>query len=163
MTVFDYVFLAILGLSTLLGLWRGLVSEVLSLAGWVLALVLAWKGASLAEPYLAGIAANPWARWAVGFIAIFVLCLILMALLRWLMKELLRSAGLSTSDRLLGSIFGAVRGMLIALVLVLLAGLTALPKEPWWRDAVFAPPLETMVIALKPRLPEDLAKRLKYR
>ncbi|MDQ8021055.1 MAG: CvpA family protein [Moraxellaceae bacterium] len=163
MTVFDYVFLAILGLSTLLGLWRGLVSEVLSLAGWVLALVLAWKGAPLAVPYLAGVAENEWARWALGFIAIFVLCLILMALVRWLMKELLKSAGLSASDRLLGSIFGAVRGVLIALVLVLLAGLTALPKEPWWRDAVFAPPLETMVIALKPRLPDDLAKRLKYR
>lgn len=163
MTIFDYVFLGILGLSVLLGAWRGLVGEVFSLAGWVLALVLAWNTAPLLAPYMSNVASSPWARWGLGFLAVFVLVLLVMALLRMLLKELLKAAGLSLSDRALGAVFGALRGILIALVVVLLAGLTEIPRQPWWRGAMFAPPLETMVIALKPRLPDDLAKRLRYR
>ena len=163
MTVFDYVFFAVLALSVLLGAWRGLVAEVFALAGWVLALVLAWKSAEFLTPYLGAVAAAHWARWGIAFLLVFVLTLIVMALARALMAELLKAAGLGLSDRALGAVFGTLRGLIIALVVVLLAGLTEVPSQPWWRGAVSAPPLEGMVIALKPRMPEDLAKRLSYR
>ena len=73
------------------------------------------------------------------------------------------SAGLGWADRTLGAVFGAGRGVLVALILVLIGGLTPLPKEVWWREATLAPPLETAVIAAKPWLPAEVAKRIRYR
>jgi membrane protein required for colicin V production len=63
---------------------------------------------------------------------------------------------------LLGAIFGMARGVLIAWVLTLLGGLTALPQRDWWRDSVFAPPLQAAVLAARPLLPDEIAKRIKY-
>lgn len=70
---------------------------------------------------------------------------------------------MSAIDRLLGGCFGLVRALILATLLVMGAGLTSLPKEEWWRESVFAPPLETVVIAGKPWLPVVIAKRIKYR
>jgi membrane protein required for colicin V production len=71
--------------------------------------------------------------------------------------------GLGLLDRLLGGAFGVVRGALVVLFVVMLAGLTPLPAAEWWCAAVLAPPLETAVIAAKPWLPQEFAKRIKYR
>ena len=64
---------------------------------------------------------------------------------------------------MLGAIFGIARGVLIVLICVMLGGLTPLPREPWWKNAVFAPPLETAVLAMKPWMPETMAKKIRYR
>jgi membrane protein required for colicin V production len=64
---------------------------------------------------------------------------------------------------MLGASFGVLRGMLVVVLAVMLAGMTSLPAAAWWREAVLAPPLETAVIAAKPWLPQELAKRIKYR
>lgn len=162
MTVFDHVFLAVLLLSVLLGLWRGLVSEVFILGGWMVALFVAWKLAPHCAPLLAGVVGTDWARWPVAFITIFVLVLIILAGVRFLLRGLLSISGLSLFDRLAGAGFGMLRGLVLALLFVAGAGLTELPKRQWWQEAVFAPPLVTAVIAAKPWLPGELAKRLKY-
>jgi len=86
-----------------------------------------------------------------------------MALLRLAVRGLLKALGLSLSDRLLGVVFGAVRGLAIVLVLVVVGGMTSLPKEKWWADAYFSAPLETAVLAGKPWLPVDVAKRIRFR
>jgi membrane protein required for colicin V production len=65
-------------------------------------------------------------------------------------------------DRLLGAVFGFARGALIAWILTLLGGLTTLPENAWWRDGVLAPPLQSAVLAARPLLPIEIAKRLKY-
>jgi membrane protein required for colicin V production len=83
--------------------------------------------------------------------------------LRWLATLLLKASGLRPLDRVLGALFGVARGALVVLVLVLLAGLTPLPQQQWWRQALFAPPLETAVLAVMPWLPPELAKRIRYR
>jgi membrane protein required for colicin V production len=80
-----------------------------------------------------------------------------------LISLLLKAAGLGLLDRLLGAGFGVLRGVLVVLAAVLVAGMTPLPKAVWWRDAMLAPPLETVIIAAKPWLPEDAAKRIRYR
>ena len=82
---------------------------------------------------------------------------------RLLLSAMLRAAGLGLADRILGASFGVARGLLIVLAAVLVAGMTALPKSQWWRDARLAPPLETAVIAAKPWLPEQMGKRIHYR
>lgn len=161
MTGFDYAFLCIAALSCLLGIWRGLLSEVFSLLGWLVALAAAWYGATPVATYLH--ISSESMRWLAAFALIFILALILLALTRTLLKGLLEAAGMSAIDRLLGGCFGLVRALILATLLVMGAGLTSLPKEEWWRESVFAPPLETVVIAGKPWLPVVIAKRIKYR
>lgn len=163
LTLFDYVVLGAVVLSLLIGVWRGVVSEILALVAWVVAFIAArtWSG-PVGEWVTFG-PADPLWRHVAGFIAIFVVVLILFALARWVASLLLSAVGLAPLDRLLGALFGVARGVLVAWVAVLLAGFTALPQQQWWRQATLAPPLETAVLAAKPWLPPDLAKRIRYR
>ncbi|MDP5239790.1 CvpA family protein [Uliginosibacterium sp. 31-16] len=163
MSGFDYVFLGFLLLSVLLGLWRGLISEIFALLGWVVAIAVAWQAAKPLAPFLDGIIQTPWLRWPLAFLLVFIALLIVLAVLRWILRSLLAASGLSPVDRFLGGCFGAVRALVVAVLLVAAAGMSSLPKESWWREAVFAPPLETAVIAAKPWLPKELGQRIKYR
>lgn len=163
MTVFDYVLLAIVVLSALVGLWRGLVSEVVALLAWIVALGAAWLYASNVASMLGSYIAEPAWRQVAGFALIFVGVLLLAAILRFLLRELLRAAGLGPADRMFGTLFGVARGLAIAFVLVLVGGMLGMAKEPWWAGSLFAPPLETAVIASKPWLPEVVAERIRFR
>lgn len=163
LTLFDYVVLGVVALSLLLGVWRGVVSEILALAAWVAAFLAARAWAVPAGDIVAGGLPEPVWRQVAGFAVVVVGVLILFALGRWLVSLFLKAVGLAPLDRVLGALFGIARGILIAWTLVLLAGLTALPQQAWWRQAVLAPPLETAVLAAKPWLPPDLGKRIRYR
>jgi membrane protein required for colicin V production len=85
-----------------------------------------------------------------------------MVLLSLALVELVRAAGLGFADRVLGLAFGLARGALVVLTLVLLAGLTRLPEHPAWRDAMLSPPLEVLAIAVKPWLPGEVSRRIRY-
>jgi len=163
MTVFDYLFLGLLAISALVGLWRGLVSEVIALVGWIAALLAAWLYAADVAPLLGGIISQEHWRHVAAFALVFVGVLLIAACLRFLLRELLRAAGLGSVDRFFGTLFGFARGLLIALVLVVVGGLTGMTREPWWAESLFAPPLETAVIAAKPWLPEVVAERIRFR
>lgn len=163
MTTFDYVILVIVAASIAIGLWRGVVGEIIALAAWVLAFFAAraWDGevARLLQNFIAD------ATWRIvaAWILIFVVVLVLMALLRLAVRGLLKALGLSLSDRLLGVVFGALRGVFIALALVAVGGMTSLPKEKWWSNAYFSAPLETAVLAGKPWLPPEVSKRIRFK
>lgn len=163
MTPFDYAVAGVIVLSLLFGLWRGVVSEILALLAWVAAFIASRTWAAPAGDLVASGMAEPVWRQAAGFISVFVAVLILFALARWLLSMLLQAVGLRPLDRVLGGVFGIARGLLVVWVAVLLAGLTALPQQAWWQQAVLAPPLETAVLAARPWLPQDLAKRIRYR
>ncbi len=163
MTPFDYFVLAVMAVSLLVGVTRGVVSEILALLAWVAAFIAARMWAVPAGNLLLAELSDPLWRQLAGFVAVFVAVLILFALVRWVMGLLLKAAGLRPLDRVLGALFGVARGVLVLLALVLLAGLTPLPQQQWWRQAMFAPPLETGVLAVKPWLPPELAKRIQYR
>lgn len=163
MTLFDYIVLGILALSAAVGMWRGLVSEVIALLAWVLALFAAWRYSAEAAGLLAGVIIEPAWRQVAGFALIFVAVLILAAVLRFLLRELLKAVGLGAADRLFGAFFGLARGVAIAFAIVLLGGLIGVAREPWWAKALFAPPLETAVIAAKPWLPDVVAARIRFR
>jgi len=162
MTWFDYAVLAILGLSMLVGLLSGLMHELISLAGWIAAFVLAtlfsgeaalWMPESLG-PLLAGLLA---------YLAVFFGVLLVAFFVGLIMSLLVRAAGLGLADRMLGAAFGLARGAVIVLLAVMLGGLTPLPREAFWKQAVLSGPFETAVVALRPFLPEGVAQRLKYR
>jgi len=163
MTVFDYGFLILVGLMTLLGLWRGLVSEVLALVAWVAAFLLARTFAGEVGGLFGGLISDPFARQVAGFIFIFIGVLVATGVSRFLLRELLKVAGLGFSDRLLGGCFGLLKGIFIALVLVMLGGMVGAAQARWWEAAYFAPPLEAAVVAAKPWLPEAIAKRIRFR
>lgn len=162
MTVFDYVFLAIVALSSLVGLWRGLVSEVIAIAAWIVAFVAAWMYASSFSGMLESVVLDPGWRHVSAFALIFVGVLLLAAVFRFLLRELLKAVGLGAVDRFFGMLFGLVRGLAIAFVLVLIGGLAGMASEPWWRGALFAGPLETLVLASKPWLPEVVADKIRF-
>lgn len=163
LTIFDYAVIGLVVLSLLVGVWRGVVSEILALVAWVVAFVAARTWSVQAGEMLRFGLSDPAWQHVAGFVTVFVVVLILFALVRWILSLLLSAVGLAPLDRLLGAVFGVARGVLAAWVAVLLAGFTALPQQQWWRQAVLAPPLETAVLAAKPWLPPDLAKRIRYR
>ena len=163
MTAFDYIVVTIFVVSVALGVWRGVVGEVIALVAWILAFFAAKLfGADVAQLFFSGIA-DPVMRLVAAWVAVFVVVLILMALLRLLLRGVLKALGLSLTDRLLGVIFGAARGLLIVLVLVAVGGMTMVVKEKWWTDAYFSAPLETAVLASKPWLPPEVSKRIRFR
>ena len=153
MTIFDVVVLLILLVSTLISVMRGLVREVLSLASWVGAFFAAKYGAPVVASWLSGLVSQPNLRMALGFVLVMVASVLLFSLLSLQIAKLVKITGLGGTDRALGAFFGLARGVLVAVLIVLLAGLTPLPREPYWRDAYFRVPLETMASWMRPRLP----------
>lgn len=162
MTLIDYAVLAIVGFSVLLSVLRGLVREVLALAAWAIAFIVArlFGGdlAALMPPEIPG----EELRWLAGFITLFVAVLLAMSLVAVGVSQLVKGAGLSVEDRLLGAVFGLLRGALVVTVLALVAGATALPKQPVWREAALRPLLELVALGVKGWLPPGLAQHIKY-
>lgn len=141
MNTADFVILGLIGGSALLSLIRGLVKEVLSLLSWVVSFWLAFTYSNAFAALLIRVIPQEAARIAIAFILILIGSLIAFGLLNMLINRLLRGAGLGDTDRLLGMLFGALRGLAIVLALVLLAGLTPLPAEPWWQGSLLLPQL----------------------
>ncbi len=162
MTLVDHAVLTITGFSVLLGVLRGFTREVIALASWGVAFVAASVYGGALAPLLAQqIADDSW-RVLAAFVAVFFVVLIVMSLIALLISKLIKSAGLGFEDRLLGSFFGLARGLLVILVLVLLAGLTALPRQTVWKDAMLAASLEQLAVIVKQWLPQDWAKYITY-
>lgn len=162
MTAFDYVVLLTVGLSILLSVMRGVVREVLALLSWVVAFWLANIYTVRFAPMLPDAIPNESLRFFAAFVILFLVALLLMSLLTIGISELVKTVGLSLIDRGLGAVFGLARGVLIVLVLVLLAGLTTLPRQSAWQNAMFSAPLEEFAGTIKPWLPDDLSKRIRY-
>jgi membrane protein required for colicin V production len=101
-------------------------------------------------------------RMSVAFVAIFLAVLVAMGLIAMLLSALIKTVGLGFIDRMLGSVFGLVRGLLIVLMVVLLAGMTTLPQEPLWQKALLSKTLETAAGLTLPWLPQELSKRIHY-
>lgn len=163
MTEFDYAVLLIIGISVAIGAVRGLIREAFSLAGWVLAFIVANTYGSEVAGWLHEAIHNESVRAITAFVLLFVLVVLAMGIAGMLLSRLFKFAGLGLADRALGAIFGLARGIVVVLVVVLVAGLTTLPRQPEWRTALLSPPLETAVIAAKPWMPREVAERIRYR
>ena len=161
MTWLDYAVIAILVLSIAWGAWRGLVHEVLSLVGWILAFVVGnLLAMPLAERFPA--AMRPELRVVVAYVLIFVGTLVVAALLAALFTKFIKVSVLHSLNRWLGALFGLLRGLLIVVVLAMVAGLTSLPRKPDWTESATGYSLAQTVTQLKPWLPAPFAQRLRY-
>ena len=162
MTLFDLAVLVIIALSVLLSVIRGLIREVLALAAWVIAFLAANVLAGEIAPWLPDTIPSEEFRLLAGFVGVFVAVLIAMSVLAIMASKLVKSAGLGLEDRLLGAVFGLARGLLMVMVVVLLAGLTSLPRQAVWRNAVLSDPLVAFAGHVKAWLPAALAQRIAY-
>jgi membrane protein required for colicin V production len=162
MTLFDLAVLVVVGLSVLLSVIRGLVREVLALAAWVVAFLAANLLAGVVATWLPDAIPSVELQLLAGFVCVFVVVLIAMSVLAIMVSKLVKSAGLGLEDRLLGGVFGFARGLLVVMIVVLLAGLTSLPRQAVWRNAFLSGPLETVARQVKDWLPADLAQRITY-
>jgi len=161
MTWLDYTVIAVLVASIAWGAWRGLVHEVFSLAGWIMAFL---AGNLFAAPLsdLLPAAMRPELRVIVAFVAIFVGTLVLAALIAALITKFVTVSVLHSLNRWLGALFGLLRGLLIVIVLAMVAGMTSLPGKPVWTESATGYSLAQTVLQLKPWLPPALAQRLRY-
>lgn len=144
MNLADGVILAVVGVSCFFSLWRGFVSEAISLITWVAAFIVAKLFSVpftvLLEPYLE----TPSLRIGVSFVALFVLTLVIGALIARIMSLLVDMTGLSATDRILGLGFGFARGVLICVVLAFLLGMTPVVQDLWWQESMLIPHLVLM-------------------
>lgn len=163
MTEFDYIILVIIILSVLLGWWRGLVYEILSLLSWGTSYFVAKSWAAEFTDSMPAVLESEALRSAASFSTVFIITLILCGIAAWAINKLIKSFGLDwRTDGVTGAMFGLVRGLLLVLVLVLLAGLTKLPQTPFWRDALLSKPLKNIALLVKDVLPDEMAKRVSF-
>jgi membrane protein required for colicin V production len=157
----DWTLLAVLAASVLIGLFRGLVFECLSLAGWV----VAWFAAQWAAPQLApslpmgapGSALNL----AVALSLCFIAALVVWGLAAKLIRMLIHATPLSVPDRLLGAVFGVLRGVVLLLAVSSVVALTPAAQSQAWRQSQGARWLASALQALKPLLPDAVARALR--
>ncbi|CCD28805.1 Colicin V production protein [Candidatus Glomeribacter gigasporarum BEG34] len=159
MTGFDYAVLLIIGLSALRGLWRGLLAELFALIGWIAALIIAGYTADLLAPYLpAHWPGGAFTQFLLAFILIMIAVMLITGVLGTLFERLIGALGMRTLDSSLGLAFGIVRGILLVVAGAALAGLTDLPRQDFWRNALFQPYVAQGVQILKAHfLPAILA------
>lgn len=135
MTWFDWLVVAIVVASGALGYLRGLVKEAIALLAWLAAIWFAWRLGSAIEPMLGEWQRVPELRiWAARAI-IFVLILMVGAFLAWGVRKVVHSTGLTRTDRVLGGVFGLLRGAIIIGLIVIGLQLSELEREPWWLGA----------------------------
>jgi len=157
MAVLDIFLLLLLLASLLIGAWRGLVYEVLSLAAWVAAFFLAQWWADEATAWLPLAELDPTLALALGFVLVFVSTVFVGGLLAWLLKKGVEQVGLRPIDRTLGAAFGLLRGVVILLALTLLLHLTPLHQHPAWQQSVGADCLYAALAAFEGLMPTWLA------
>ena len=162
MTWLDYAVLVGFLVSIAWGAWRGLVREVISITAWVLAFLGAnYFGTPLGEVLPKSIP-SPELRLVIAFVVVFVVILAACTLAGQFLAKMVKVAGLGEIDHVLGGIFGAGRALVLLLAFAIVAGLTAFPRQPAWKDSVCGPPMGRAALALRPWLPDALAQRLRY-
>lgn len=159
----DYIIIVLIAISMVISLIRGFVREAMALAGWVLAvwvsLLYMHSMAIFIDPYLN---LPPSILAMVAFAILFIITLILSALVANMIAGLIDRTGLSGTDRAIGMLFGIARGILIVGVLVLLAGFTLVPQDPWWKESVLISHFQQLAEMMKEFLPPNIAAKIHY-
>lgn len=156
MTILDWIIIAVLAVSLLLGLMRGLVREALSIISWIAAFWLAKQYCVPAGEYIAGIVAisEPILRVWIGYAAVFILTLVVLSIVSYVLNKILASGGLKVFDRFLGTGFGLLRGVAIIAILILALKAFSLNNTDMWKDSRFVPHFEPAAAFLESVLPK---------
>ena len=162
MTSFDYTIFVIIGISIVVSMMRGAVRELLAIAGWLIAIYIVKTYATQLIPLLPADIPTESLKILAAYIITFLGVLLIASLLTIALSTLIKKIGLNWLNRGVGALFGFARGLLIVSVLVFLAGLTSLPQDARWTNAMFSSPLEALVKSMLPFMPQMVAKHVKY-
>jgi membrane protein required for colicin V production len=159
----DYAIAAMLLLSCGLGLVRGFIREMLSLASWVAAIWVCTQYSQDASALLQDKITIQPVRLAVSCAILFFATLFVGSLITSLLSQIIKKSGLSGTDRLLGFGLGLVKGAVLIAALILLAGSSHLPEDKWWRQSQLLPRFQPLANWLKDHIPPNLAAYINYR
>ena len=157
----DWILVSALLISILIGVIRGFTREILGLASWIVAIAAALLLAPHVAPMLEGKISVPSLRIAGAYALVFVAGLVIGAIITAVITSLVRKSPLSGVDRMVGGGFGALRGVLIAVMMVWLVGMTPARQDPWWNQSLLVGKLEWLAGAFDKLVPADWAKELK--
>jgi len=158
----DVVILALIALSAILSLFRGFVREAVALVTWLVALWVAMAFYEDLAAILSQWISLPSAQRITAFAVLFICVLLLGAIVNFLASKLVNKTGLTGTDKLLGIVFGVARGGVIVAILVLLAGLTPLPQDPWWQDSQLLGYFQELAMWMRSYLPNEIADNITY-
>ena len=174
MSWIDIVIVLIVSISALISLLRGFVKEFIALVAWIIAI---WVGISYSKPLaeylperidsvnfeIGGLNfAFTNLRIGLAFVILIVLLLIVGALVNRIIGFLISQGGMSLADRMLGVGFGMARGAVMVIVLVMMAGLTELPKTPWWKNAHLIKPFQQAAVWILRRFPDRYVEKVSF-
>ncbi len=158
----DIVIIALVALSAILSLFRGFVKEAVALATWLIAL---WVAMTFYEPlshWMGNWISLVSAQKITAFAVLFIVVLLLGAIVNYLAGLLVSKTGLTGTDKMLGMVFGVARGGVIVAIMVLLAGLTPFPQDPWWQESQFLGYFQEFALWLRDFLPGEIANNISY-
>jgi len=158
----DIAIVALIVLSAVLSLFRGFIKEALALASWLVALWIAMIFYEDVAAVLAKWISEPSLQKILAFSILFITVLLLGAAANYLASKLVAKTGLAGTDRMLGVVFGMVRGAVIVAILVLLAGLTPLPHDHWWQDSQLLKYFQDFAMWMRGYLPKEISDNISY-
>lgn len=159
----DFTLISFVFIFLVIGLLRGFGKEAFSLGFWMLA---SWVGLVFSREFssfLMSTISHPGARISASFVALFAITLSLGGVIGFLMRVVTKDTKLSFMSRVGGMIFGFIRGLVVVVIVVMLAGLTHLPKDSWWTESVVIPPFQMLALWLRDHLTLGLAESISYR
>ena len=158
----DIFIIVVVVLSALISLVRGFVKESISLITWIVAGIIALRYYSpmgdLLEPFVSSVTLRNW----VGGGILFLVTLIVGAIVNFIISQLVSRTGLSGTDKALGVVFGAARGMLIVTMLVLLASLTPMPGADWWQESTLIDFFQQLAVWVRGVIPDDAVGQFNF-
>jgi membrane protein required for colicin V production len=156
----DIVIIALFVISILIGIYRGLVKETLSVASWALAAFVAFRYGEQASVYIKPYVTQAPLDLAIAYVAVFLISLIVFSVISHIISQIFDSSGMKGIDRSIGSIFGAIRAAAIIVILVLVGRFMAMDNQQWWMDSQFIPYFEPLVEWFKSYLPADIISKI---
>lgn len=139
----DFAILVVVGLSCILGLWRGLIREVLVLVSWIAIVLVSWLYIRSLANLMQDFIEQPVLQTLIAFLIIFFGVVLLRLGLTKVLRSMLKLAGLALMDRILGGVFGVLRGVLIVCVVLYLVGIffdvSVLDRSELWSESVLIP------------------------
>lgn len=159
----DYDIIGIISIGLIIGLLRGFSLEVFSLIFWLLAIGIGLSFSRDFSVFLDSTFSNSLPKITASFTLLFLITLIVGSLIRMLLGESINKPKLTFMEHLGGMVFGIVHGMVVIVILVMLAGLTALPDDLWWKESKLLPPFQIGAIWLRDHISSGLSEYVHYR
>lgn len=159
----DIAIIALLAIHVVAGVIRGFSQEVFTLIAWVTGIFVAWFFSQEFAFFLLKVFSPPPVRLAASFVSLILITLMIGAIIKMLLAETVKKTGLNFLDRLGGLFLGFVHGLVVVFVLVVVAGLTPLPKDRWWQQSKYIPPFQSLAILAKDYIPSTVASSINYR